>query len=231
MFPISFPLAPPLTPCSRGIRFELLARLCPSTTGAEIRSVCTEAGMFAIRGRRKSVSERDFLDAVQKVSGSVMVWRPVTPTLNSCRSSKTTRNSLPLPNTCRITFKFSINPHLSACPPLSRQGPNNPSTIPFCDNAPTAVGITLRVQNGRHNISFSTLCGTSSLGADLPLRKSGFMGNVLRRTNTFPWLHVPEKEGERVYRKCPTSSVAIGHITKTTPLPIRTGKLSFVERG
>ena len=33
----------------KGIRYELLARLCPNTTGAEIRSVCTEAGMFAIR--------------------------------------------------------------------------------------------------------------------------------------------------------------------------------------
>jgi ATP-dependent 26S proteasome regulatory subunit len=35
------------------IRYELLARLCPNSTGAEIRSVCTEAGMFAIRARRK----------------------------------------------------------------------------------------------------------------------------------------------------------------------------------
>jgi len=51
----------------KGIRYELLARLCPNTTGAEIRSVCTEAGMFAIRARRKSVSEKDMLDAVEKV--------------------------------------------------------------------------------------------------------------------------------------------------------------------
>jgi len=51
----------------RDIRFELLARLCPNTTGAELRSVCTEAGMFAIRSRRKSISEKDMLDAVQKV--------------------------------------------------------------------------------------------------------------------------------------------------------------------
>jgi 26S proteasome regulatory subunit T1 len=35
----------------RNIRFELLARLCPNSTGADIRSVCTEAGMFAIRNR------------------------------------------------------------------------------------------------------------------------------------------------------------------------------------
>jgi len=53
--------------CDRGIRFELLARLCPNTSGAELRSVCTEAGMFAIRARRKSVSEKDFLDSVEKV--------------------------------------------------------------------------------------------------------------------------------------------------------------------
>ena len=36
-------------------------------TGADIRSVCTEAGMYAIRARRKTVTEKDFLDAVNKV--------------------------------------------------------------------------------------------------------------------------------------------------------------------
>lgn len=51
----------------RDIRFELLARLCPNSTGADIRSVCTEAGMFAIRARRKTVTEKDFLEAVEKV--------------------------------------------------------------------------------------------------------------------------------------------------------------------
>lgn len=51
----------------KGIRFELLGRLCPNCTGAELRSVCTEAGMFAIRARRKSISEKDFLDAINKV--------------------------------------------------------------------------------------------------------------------------------------------------------------------
>ena len=51
----------------KGIRYELLARLCPSTTGAELRAVCSEAGMFAIRARRRSISEKDFLDAINKV--------------------------------------------------------------------------------------------------------------------------------------------------------------------
>jgi len=53
--------------CERDIRFELLARLCPNATGADIRSVATEAGMYAIRARRKTVTEKDFLDAVAKV--------------------------------------------------------------------------------------------------------------------------------------------------------------------
>ncbi|XP_060575482.1 26S proteasome regulatory subunit 7-like [Ruditapes philippinarum] len=51
----------------KDIRYELLARLCPNSTGAEIRSVCTEAGMFAIRARRKMATEKDFLEAVNKV--------------------------------------------------------------------------------------------------------------------------------------------------------------------
>ena len=32
-----------------------------------IRSVCIEAGMFAIRARRKTVTEKDMIDAVNKV--------------------------------------------------------------------------------------------------------------------------------------------------------------------
>ncbi|PWN50323.1 26S proteasome subunit P45 [Violaceomyces palustris] len=51
----------------KDIRFHLIARLCPNATGAELRSVATEAGMFAIRARRKMATERDFLDAVEKV--------------------------------------------------------------------------------------------------------------------------------------------------------------------
>ena len=44
-----------------------MARLCPNTTGAELRSVCTEAGMFAIRGRRKAITEKDLIQAIDKV--------------------------------------------------------------------------------------------------------------------------------------------------------------------
>ncbi|VDN32441.1 unnamed protein product [Dibothriocephalus latus] len=42
----------------KDIRYELLARLCPNST---------EAGMFAIRARCKMATEKDFLDAVNKV--------------------------------------------------------------------------------------------------------------------------------------------------------------------
>jgi 26S proteasome regulatory subunit T1 len=51
----------------KDIRFELIARLCPNSTGADIRSVCTEAGMFAIRARRKSISEKDLMESIEKV--------------------------------------------------------------------------------------------------------------------------------------------------------------------
>ena len=53
--------------CDRDIRFELLARLCPNCTGADLRSVCTEAGMYAIRARRKQITEKDMLEAINKV--------------------------------------------------------------------------------------------------------------------------------------------------------------------
>lgn len=54
-------------PIEKGVRFELLARLCASTTGADIRSVCIEAGMYAIRERRKIITEKDLLESIEKV--------------------------------------------------------------------------------------------------------------------------------------------------------------------
>ena len=51
----------------KDVRFELLARLTQNCTGADIRAVCIEAGMFAIRARRKSITEKDLLDSIEKV--------------------------------------------------------------------------------------------------------------------------------------------------------------------
>ena len=44
----------------KDVRFELLARLTSNCTGADIRSVCIEAGMFAIRSRRKTRTRTRF---------------------------------------------------------------------------------------------------------------------------------------------------------------------------
>lgn len=71
--------------CDRDIRFELISRLCPNTTGAELHSVCTEAGMFAIRARRKNVSEKDFLDSVNKVVKGYKKFSS-TPKVRYCSS-------------------------------------------------------------------------------------------------------------------------------------------------
>ena len=51
----------------KDVRFELLARLTNNCTGADIRSVCIEGGMFAIRARRKTITEKDLLDSIEKV--------------------------------------------------------------------------------------------------------------------------------------------------------------------
>jgi proteasome regulatory subunit len=51
------------------IDFEALAGRCDGATGADIRAICTEAGMWAIREERDSVTLSDFERAVEKVIG------------------------------------------------------------------------------------------------------------------------------------------------------------------
>jgi proteasome regulatory subunit len=51
------------------IDFESLANRCEGATGADIRAICTEAGMWAIREERETVSAVDFERAVEKVIG------------------------------------------------------------------------------------------------------------------------------------------------------------------
>jgi proteasome regulatory subunit len=46
---------------------DLLADLTDGLSGADLKAVCTEAGMFAIREKRDSVMVSDFMDAVDKV--------------------------------------------------------------------------------------------------------------------------------------------------------------------
>ncbi|KAI3777931.1 hypothetical protein L1987_47734 [Smallanthus sonchifolius] len=84
--------------CERDIRFELLARLCPNYT---------EAGMYAIRARRKTVTEKDFLDAVNKVIKGYQKFSATPKYMFRCEQNSYPKfkafllstNSLQYPNT------------------------------------------------------------------------------------------------------------------------------------
>lgn len=47
-----------------------MAKLSDGFNGADLRNVCTEAGMFAIRAERDFVIDEDFMKAVRKVAES-----------------------------------------------------------------------------------------------------------------------------------------------------------------
>jgi len=51
----------------KSIKSRKLAEITDTASGAEIKSICTEAGMLAIREGRDTVSERDFFLAKEKV--------------------------------------------------------------------------------------------------------------------------------------------------------------------
>ncbi|CAG8471780.1 8539_t:CDS:2 [Gigaspora rosea] len=50
------------------IDYEAIVKLSDGFNGADLRNVCTEAGMFAIREERDFVVQEDFMKAVRKVS-------------------------------------------------------------------------------------------------------------------------------------------------------------------
>ena len=52
---------------TRGINLRKVAEMMPGSSGAEIKGVCTEAGMYALRERRVHVTQEDFEMAVGKV--------------------------------------------------------------------------------------------------------------------------------------------------------------------
>ena len=49
------------------LSFKVLADLTDGLNGADIKAICTEAGMFAIRKERHQVLMDDFLDAIPKI--------------------------------------------------------------------------------------------------------------------------------------------------------------------
>ena len=48
---------------------DLVSSLSEGASGADLKAICTEAGMFAIREERPVVNMNDFLDAVDKIIG------------------------------------------------------------------------------------------------------------------------------------------------------------------
>jgi 26S proteasome regulatory subunit T6 len=52
---------------TRGIDLRKIAETMPGASGAEVKGVCTEAGMYALRERRIHVNQEDFEMAVSKV--------------------------------------------------------------------------------------------------------------------------------------------------------------------
>ena len=52
---------------TRGINLDKIANQLNGASGAEIKAVCTEAGMYAMRERRSHVMQEDFEMAVSKV--------------------------------------------------------------------------------------------------------------------------------------------------------------------
>jgi 26S proteasome regulatory subunit T4 len=50
------------------IDYESIVKLAEGFNGADLRNVCTEAGMFAIRAERDYVIQEDFMKAVRKLT-------------------------------------------------------------------------------------------------------------------------------------------------------------------
>ena len=49
------------------IDFNKLANLTEGFSGADLKAVCTEAGMYAIRSKRRKVIQKDFINAIEKM--------------------------------------------------------------------------------------------------------------------------------------------------------------------
>lgn len=70
----------------RGINFRALAEKMGNCSGAEVRGICTEAGMYALRERRIHVGGEDFEMAIASACSSCSA--------SACATSELTRLSL-----------------------------------------------------------------------------------------------------------------------------------------
>ena len=62
------PQLPTGAPPSARADYESVVKLADAFNAADLRNVCTEAGMFAIRAERDYVVHEDFMKAVRKVA-------------------------------------------------------------------------------------------------------------------------------------------------------------------
>jgi SpoVK/Ycf46/Vps4 family AAA+-type ATPase len=58
---------------TKDVNLKKIAEKMPVTSGAEVKAVCTEAGMFALRERRTHVNMEDFELAVAKVCHTLKI--------------------------------------------------------------------------------------------------------------------------------------------------------------
>ncbi|ASJ13195.1 proteasome-activating nucleotidase [Thermococcus thioreducens] len=54
----------------RDVDLRVIAELTEGASGADLKAIATEAGMFAIRARREYITQDDFLKAIEKVFGA-----------------------------------------------------------------------------------------------------------------------------------------------------------------
>jgi proteasome regulatory subunit len=54
-------------PVDVALNMTLLSAMTDGMSGADIKSICTEAGMNAIRSERERVTQADFIIAIQKL--------------------------------------------------------------------------------------------------------------------------------------------------------------------
>lgn len=53
------------------IDFDKISEITEGLSGADLKAVCTEAGMFAIRNNRKKVISKDFMDSIDKLMNPI----------------------------------------------------------------------------------------------------------------------------------------------------------------
>ncbi len=56
---------------AENIDFDKISEITDGLSGADLKAVCTEAGMFAIRSERKKVISKDFMDAIDKIMENI----------------------------------------------------------------------------------------------------------------------------------------------------------------